>query len=78
MSEPILIWGAGAIGGTLGAAFIRAGHAVIFVDSEAEHVEAINADGPEDRRTDLRGHGQGAGVPARRPRRARSIGSSCA
>ena len=36
MSEPILIWGAGAIGGTLGAAFIRAGHDVVFVDSEAE------------------------------------------
>jgi 2-dehydropantoate 2-reductase len=45
MSEPILIWGAGAIGGTLGAAFIRAGHAVVFVDSEASHVAAINAAG---------------------------------
>ena len=42
---PILIWGAGAIGGTLGAAFIRAGHAVTFVDREAAHVEAINARG---------------------------------
>ena len=42
---PILIWGAGAIGGTLGAAFIRAGHAVTFVDSDARHVEAINAHG---------------------------------
>jgi 2-dehydropantoate 2-reductase len=45
MSGPILIWGAGAIGGTLGAAFIRAGHAVIFVDREAAHVDAINARG---------------------------------
>ena len=45
MSEPMLIWGAGAIGGTLGAAFIRAGHAVVFVDSEAAHVAAINAHG---------------------------------
>jgi len=45
MSEPILIWGSGAIGGTLGAAFIRAGHAVVFVDSEASHVAAINAAG---------------------------------
>lgn len=42
---PILIWGAGAIGGTLGAAFIRAGHAVTFVDREAAHVDAINARG---------------------------------
>jgi 2-dehydropantoate 2-reductase len=45
MSQPILIWGAGAIGGTLGAAFIRAGHEVIFVDSAADHVAAINAKG---------------------------------
>jgi 2-dehydropantoate 2-reductase len=45
MTEPILIVGAGAIGGTLGAAFIRAGHSVVFVDSEARHVEAINAGG---------------------------------
>jgi 2-dehydropantoate 2-reductase len=42
---PILIWGAGAIGGTLGAAFLRAGHAVTFVDTDASHVRAINADG---------------------------------
>lgn len=45
MTGPILIWGAGAIGGTLGAAFIRAGHPVAFVDSDAKHVEAINARG---------------------------------
>ena len=45
MSGPILIWGAGAIGGTLGAAFIRAGHDVIFVDNAADHVAAINANG---------------------------------
>ncbi len=45
MSQPILIWGAGAIGGTLGAAFLRAGHPVVFVDNMAEHVAAINAQG---------------------------------
>jgi 2-dehydropantoate 2-reductase len=45
MSNPILIWGAGAIGGTLGAAFIRAGHEVIFVDNAADHVAAINESG---------------------------------
>jgi len=45
MSGPIVIWGAGAIGGTLGAAFIRAGHEVIFVDNAANHVAAINANG---------------------------------
>ncbi|PZM10914.1 ketopantoate reductase family protein [Rhizobium tubonense] len=45
MSNPIVIWGAGAIGGTLGAAFIRAGHEVIFVDNAADHVAAINEKG---------------------------------
>ncbi len=45
MTTPILIWGAGAIGGTLGASFIRAGHEVIFVDNAADHVAAINAKG---------------------------------
>jgi len=37
--------GAGAIGGTLGAHLVRAGHDVLFVDSVAEHVEAIARDG---------------------------------
>ena len=45
MTQPILIWGAGAIGGTLGAAFLRAGHKVVFVDNVPEHVAAINARG---------------------------------
>jgi 2-dehydropantoate 2-reductase len=45
MSGPILVWGAGAIGGSLGAAFIRAGHEVVFVDVAADHVAAINANG---------------------------------
>ncbi|WJH41465.1 2-dehydropantoate 2-reductase [Aliirhizobium terrae] len=45
MTSPIVIWGAGAIGGTLGAAFIRAGHEVVFVDNVKEHVDAINARG---------------------------------
>lgn len=45
MNDPILIWGAGAIGGTLGAEFIRTGHDVIFVDKAADHVNAINAAG---------------------------------
>jgi 2-dehydropantoate 2-reductase len=45
MTGPILIWGAGAIGGTLGAAFIRAGHDVVFVDTAADHIASINASG---------------------------------
>ena len=38
---PILIWGAGAIGGTIGAALVRARHAVVFVDIVEDHVAAI-------------------------------------
>jgi len=41
----LLIWGAGAIGGTMGAYLARAGHNVTFVDRAAEHVAAINANG---------------------------------
>ncbi|MGY6411129.1 MAG: ketopantoate reductase family protein [Alkalilacustris sp.] len=41
MSAPILIWGAGAIGGVIGAYLARAGHAVRMVDIEAEHVAAM-------------------------------------
>ena len=41
----IVIWGAGAIGGTIGAYLIRAGRRVLFVDIAAEHVRAMNADG---------------------------------
>lgn len=45
MSGPILIWGAGAIGGTLGAYMVRAGEDVLLVDVMPEHVAAINAQG---------------------------------
>jgi 2-dehydropantoate 2-reductase len=41
--DPILIWGAGAIGGTIGAFLARAGHPVVFVDVEPDHVAAIAA-----------------------------------
>jgi len=40
-----LVWGAGAIGGTLGAAFIRDGEDIFFVDQDAAHVAAINEHG---------------------------------
>jgi 2-dehydropantoate 2-reductase len=36
-----LIWGAGAIGGTLGAYLARAGEDITLVDVEVEHVDAI-------------------------------------
>lgn len=48
MSAPrtrCLVWGAGAIGGTLGAYLARAGHDVTLVDTVAEHVAAINRSG---------------------------------
>lgn len=41
----MLIWGAGAIGGTIGAYLARAGHPIMFVDRDTAHVEAINTDG---------------------------------
>ena len=42
---PILIWGAGAIGGTIGAYLARAGHPVVLVDVVAEHVAAVRERG---------------------------------
>ncbi|HYF07766.1 MAG TPA: 2-dehydropantoate 2-reductase, partial [Acetobacteraceae bacterium] len=41
MAEPILIWGAGAIGDTVGASLARAGHPVLLVDVVAEHVRQV-------------------------------------
>jgi 2-dehydropantoate 2-reductase len=37
--------GAGAIGGTVGARLLRAGHDVLLCDADADHVAAINAEG---------------------------------
>lgn len=45
LDAPLVIWGAGAIGGTIGAYLSRAGHDVLFVDSAAEHVARINQRG---------------------------------
>ena len=42
---PILIWGAGAIGGTLGAYWSRAGLPVTMVDIVAEHAERCSTTG---------------------------------
>src|SRR5712691_2119842 len=41
----LLVWGAGAIGGTIGAHLARAGHDVTFVDRATDHVDAINKSG---------------------------------
>jgi len=44
-TDPILIWGAGAIGGTLGAYWARAGIPVLMVDFVEEHVRACRSSG---------------------------------
>lgn len=44
-TKRILVWGAGAIGGTIGAHAAREGHDVTFVDNDAEHVAAIQQHG---------------------------------
>jgi len=41
----LLIWGAGAMGGTIGAYLARAGHAITLVDRAADHVATINRGG---------------------------------
>jgi 2-dehydropantoate 2-reductase len=45
MTEPLLIWGAGAIGGTIGAHLAQAGHDVMLVDADAGHVAAMRERG---------------------------------
>jgi len=44
-SLPTLVWGAGAMGGSIGAWLLDAGHPVWFVDRDAAHVSAINTTG---------------------------------
>lgn len=41
MTGRVLIWGAGAVGGAVGAALVDAGHDVTFVDMDAAHVSAL-------------------------------------
>jgi 2-dehydropantoate 2-reductase len=43
--EELVIWGAGAIGGTIGAALARAGKDPSLVDAAADHIAAMNANG---------------------------------
>lgn len=40
--SPLLIWGAGAMGGSIGAALVEAGEDVFFVDRDKAHVEAMS------------------------------------
>lgn len=41
----VVVWGAGAIGGTLGAHLVRAGHDVLFVDAAEQHVRVMKQQG---------------------------------
>lgn len=41
VGSTVVIWGAGAIGGTIGAYLSRAGHDIVFVDVVEDHVRAI-------------------------------------
>ena len=45
MSGPLVVIGGGAIGGTLGAHLVRAGHDVLLCDADAAHVAAIREHG---------------------------------
>jgi 2-dehydropantoate 2-reductase len=47
MSRRVTVVGAGAIGGTVGAYLARAGHDVLMVDADADHVAAMRRDGLE-------------------------------
>jgi len=43
--EDLVIWGAGAIGGTIGAALARAGQDPLLIDAAEDHVAAMNSRG---------------------------------
>jgi len=45
IDQPIVVWGAGAIGGVLGAYWARAGLQVLMVDIVREHVEVCRTSG---------------------------------
>jgi 2-dehydropantoate 2-reductase len=42
---PLVVWGAGAMGGSIGAALVRGGVPVLFVDKAKDHVRAMNEKG---------------------------------
>ena len=43
--DPIIVWGAGAMGGSIGAWLARAGRSVLFVDTDDAHAAAIRSSG---------------------------------
>ena len=76
----LTIIGAGAIGGTIGAHLIRDGHDILFCDTDAAHVEAINQRGlticgPVENFTVQARAVLPAGLPASLPRAAVAVKS---
>jgi 2-dehydropantoate 2-reductase len=45
LDEPVVVWGAGAMGGSVGASLIRAGRSVVLVDTDDAHAAAIREHG---------------------------------
>lgn len=45
LESPIVVWGAGAMGGSIGASLARQGRSVLFVDADVEHARAIAEEG---------------------------------
>lgn len=43
--DPVVVWGAGAMGGSIGAWLVRAGHRVVLVDTDEAHRRAIHEGG---------------------------------
>jgi 2-dehydropantoate 2-reductase len=44
-AKTLVVWGAGAMGGSIGAAWVREGMDVLFVDQARDHVQAMNGAG---------------------------------
>lgn len=45
VGDPVVIWGAGAMGGSIGGSLVRAGANVLFVDRAEDHVRAMKGEG---------------------------------
>ena len=44
-ANPVVVWGAGAVGGSIGAALAAAGRSLVFVDTDEPHLRAIRERG---------------------------------
>ncbi len=69
-----MIWGAGAMGGSIGAALVRGGVEVLFVDKAQDHVQAMNEKGLRITGPGRRVHDSGPGHSTLGPPRPLSPG----